>query len=80
MFARGQIVKELEGESLTDAVITEANMTARVAREGGPTRKEKEDEGWRRIMAASPPKTASGSTPRLKTILAARLAAIAGSS
>ena len=52
VFARGQIVKELEGESLTDAAITEANMTARVAREGGPTRKEKEDEGWRRIMAA----------------------------
>ena len=52
VFARGQIVKELEGESLTEAAITEANMTARVAREGGPTRKEKEDESWRRIMAA----------------------------
>ena len=32
VFARGQIVKELEGESLTDEAITEANMTAKVAR------------------------------------------------
>ena len=52
VFARGQIVKELEGEALTEAAITEANMTAKVAREGGPARKETEDKGWRRIMAA----------------------------
>ena len=35
VFARGQIVKELEGESLTDAAITEANMTA----QGGARRR-----------------------------------------
>jgi ribose transport system ATP-binding protein len=52
VFARGQIVKELEGEALSDAAITEANMTAKVAREGGPARKTTEDTGWRRIMAA----------------------------
>jgi ribose transport system ATP-binding protein len=52
VFARGQIVKELEGEALTEAAITQANMTAKVAREGGPARKETEDKGWRRIMAA----------------------------
>ena len=52
VFARGQIVKELAGESLTDAAITETNMTAQVARQGGETRKKGQDEGWRRIMAA----------------------------
>jgi ribose transport system ATP-binding protein len=53
VFARGQIVKELEGDSLTDAAITEANLTATVAREGGPARTKKgEDAPWRRIMAA----------------------------
>jgi len=52
VFARGQIVKELEGEALSDAAITEANMTAKVSREDGPVRKETEDRGWRRIMAA----------------------------
>jgi ribose transport system ATP-binding protein len=53
VFARGQIVTELEGETLTDEAITEANMTATVAREGGPARTRKgEDEPWRRIMAA----------------------------
>src|SRR4029079_12916114 len=51
VFARGQIVKELEGEALTDAAITKANMTAKVEREGA-VRKETEDRGWRRIMAA----------------------------
>lgn len=52
VFARGQIVKELEGEALTDEAITAANMTAKVAREGGPVRKETEDTGWRRIFGA----------------------------
>ncbi len=53
VFARGQIVKELEGETLTDEAITEANMTATVAREGGPARTRKgEEEPWRRVMAA----------------------------
>ena len=53
VFARGQIVKELEGETLTDEAITEANMTATVAREGAPVRTGKgEEESWRRVMAA----------------------------
>jgi ribose transport system ATP-binding protein len=53
VFARGQIVKELEGETLTDEAITEANMTATVAREGGPARTRKgKEEPWRRVMAA----------------------------
>ena len=53
VFARGQIVKELEGEALTDEAITEANMTATVARAGGPARTRKgEEKPWRRVMAA----------------------------
>jgi ribose transport system ATP-binding protein len=52
VFARGQIVKQLEGASLTDAAITEANMTARVERKDGPTRSRTQDAAWRRIMAA----------------------------
>ncbi|MGH6925064.1 MAG: ATP-binding cassette domain-containing protein [Propylenella sp.] len=53
VFARGRIVKELAGEALTDEAITEANMTATVAREGGPARTRKgEEEPWRRVMAA----------------------------
>jgi ribose transport system ATP-binding protein len=53
VFARGQIVKELAGEALTDEAITEANLTATVAREGGAAgpRKVREPR-WRRIMAA----------------------------
>ena len=52
VFARGQIVKELEGDSLTDQAITEANMSATVARADGHVRRRKEEEPWRRIMAA----------------------------
>jgi ribose transport system ATP-binding protein len=52
VFARGQIVKELAGETLTDEAITEANMTATVAREGGPARTKETEKRWRRIMAA----------------------------
>jgi ribose transport system ATP-binding protein len=53
VFARGQIVKELQGAALTDEAITEANMTATVAREGGPARSRRgEEKPWRRIMAA----------------------------
>ena len=44
VFARGHIVKELEGEALTDEAITEANMTATVARAGGPARTRKGEE------------------------------------
>lgn len=53
VFARGRIVKELAGETLTDEAITEANMTATVAREGGSARSRKgAEEPWRRVMAA----------------------------
>jgi len=53
VFARGQIVTELAGETLTDEAITEANLTATVAREGGPAAKRKDGEPrWRRIMGA----------------------------
>ena len=53
VFARGQIVKELEGDSLTDEAITEANITATVARADDPARtRRKEEKPWRRIMAA----------------------------
>jgi ribose transport system ATP-binding protein len=52
VFARGQIVKELEGDGLTDQAITEANMSATVARADGQVRRRKEEEPWRRIMAA----------------------------
>ena len=52
VFARGQIVKELDGDSLTDEAITEANLTATVARTSDPARAKKEDSPWRRIMAA----------------------------
>jgi len=53
VFARGQIVKELAGEALTDEAITGANLTATVARAGGPATARKLDEPrWRRIMGA----------------------------
>jgi ribose transport system ATP-binding protein len=52
VFARGHIVKQLEGENLTDEAITEANLTATVARAGGPVRSGKADEPWRRVMAS----------------------------
>jgi ribose transport system ATP-binding protein len=53
VFARGHIVKELAGETLTDEAITEANLTATVARAGGPEAARKDTEPrWRRIMAA----------------------------
>jgi ribose transport system ATP-binding protein len=51
IFARGQIVKELAGDKLTDAAITEANLTATVARAGGPAHAT-EDSALRRILAA----------------------------
>ncbi|MCG6856943.1 MAG: ATP-binding cassette domain-containing protein [Salaquimonas sp.] len=53
VFARGQIVKELEGDSLTDEAITEANLTATVARADGPARAKQDESIWRRIMAAN---------------------------
>ena len=51
VFARGQIVRELSAEELTDEAITAANMTATVARSGDTTRNDTEPR-WRRIMAA----------------------------
>jgi len=53
VFARGQIVKELAGENLNDGAITEANLTATVARADGPAAAREDSEPrWRRIMAA----------------------------
>ncbi len=51
IFARGQIVKELTGEEVTDAAITEANLTATVSR----TQKSatvQADDRWRRVLAS----------------------------
>ena len=51
VFARGQIVKELAGETLTDGAITEANMTALASRgaAAGPVR----DIPWTRSLLSS---------------------------
>jgi ribose transport system ATP-binding protein len=51
VFARGQIVREFEGADVTDAAITEANLTATVAR-AGATRARMDDSPLRRVMAA----------------------------
>lgn len=51
VFARGQIVKEFKGAEVTDAAITEANLTATVAR-AGATRARTEESPLRRVMAA----------------------------
>ncbi len=51
IFARGQIVKELTGDEVTDASITEANLTAtvsRVQRAAGVIK----DDRWRRVLAS----------------------------
>lgn len=52
VFARGHVVKELDGDSLTDEAITKTNLTATVARAGGPARADREEKPWRRVMAA----------------------------
>ncbi len=51
IFARGQIVKELSGDDVTDAMITEANLTATVSRSvrrPGVQQRER----WREVLAS----------------------------
>jgi len=50
IFARGQIVKELTGDDVTDAAITEANLTATVSR-SQKSAKVQADDRWRRVLA-----------------------------
>jgi ribose transport system ATP-binding protein len=50
IFARGQIVKELTGDDVTDAAITEANLTATVSRSQRAT-KVQADDRLRRVLA-----------------------------
>jgi ribose transport system ATP-binding protein len=52
IFARGHIVKELTGEDVTDASITEANLTATVSRSEGAARRAHADDRWRRVLAS----------------------------
>jgi len=51
IFARGQIVKELTGAEVTDAAITEANLTATVSRSQRAT-KVQADDRLRRVLAS----------------------------
>ncbi len=51
IFARGQIVKELSGDAVTDAMITEANLTATVSRSGRRTETQ-ERKRWRDVLAS----------------------------
>jgi ribose transport system ATP-binding protein len=50
IFARGRIVCELAGASVTDAAITEANLTATASRRGAD--RGKEDNRWRDFCAS----------------------------
>jgi ribose transport system ATP-binding protein len=50
IFARGRVVKELVGNEVTDASITEANLTATVSRDAA-TRSQQHDGRWRRILS-----------------------------
>ena len=52
IFARGQIVKELTGDNVTDAAITEANLTATVSRADAAAKKVVADDRWRRVLAS----------------------------
>jgi ribose transport system ATP-binding protein len=59
IFARGQIVQELKGADVTDARITEANLTATVSRAaktsaatGGAARRGGQPERWRDLLAS----------------------------
>ncbi len=51
IFARGRIVNELDGTSVTDAAITEANLTATVSR-ASKASAAKPDRGWRDFYAS----------------------------
>jgi ribose transport system ATP-binding protein len=52
IFARGQIVKELTGSDVTDAAITEANLTATVSRTERGAQLKAADDRWRRVLAS----------------------------
>jgi ribose transport system ATP-binding protein len=51
IFARGHIVRELTGGEVTDATITEANLTAKVSRKAGALG-DTGSERWRRMLAS----------------------------
>jgi ribose transport system ATP-binding protein len=51
IFARGQIVKELSGNDVTDASITEANLTSKAARADSSVGTRSRDR-WRRALAS----------------------------
>jgi ribose transport system ATP-binding protein len=51
IFARGQIVRELTGDEVTDAAITETNLTATVSR-SQKSAKVQVDDRWRRVLAS----------------------------
>ncbi|HVV93204.1 MAG TPA: ATP-binding cassette domain-containing protein [Hyphomicrobiales bacterium] len=51
IFARGRVVQELDGAAVSDAAITEANLTATVSRtaaDGGPARR---GGGWHALLS-----------------------------
>ena len=52
IFARGRIVHELSGVGVTDAAITEANLTATVSRANKAPTGAKEDRRWRDFAAS----------------------------
>jgi ribose transport system ATP-binding protein len=51
IFARGHVVKALTGSEVTDASITEANLTSTVSRRAGP-HADKDAEHWHRVLAS----------------------------
>jgi ribose transport system ATP-binding protein len=51
IFARGRVVRALEGADVTDASITEANLTATVSRTADE-RTARRGRGWRRLLAS----------------------------
>jgi ribose transport system ATP-binding protein len=52
IFARGQIVRELTGKDVTDASITEANLTATASRSAEPATVSRPDNRWRELLAS----------------------------
>jgi ribose transport system ATP-binding protein len=52
IFARGQIVRELTGKDVTDASITEANLTATVSRSAEPVAAARPENRWRELLAS----------------------------
>ena len=52
IFARGRVVRTLEGADVTDASITEANLTATASRATGGGAAEARGEFWHRLLAS----------------------------